>query len=129
MTMRSSNARGRGESGRTGAPPRKDFSGLYVNPTDEHGKPIENVLRTEFEESIQATLDAQGYDAEMDSATAMNAKITKAIGHAIDTVLPTTTKRKGIQREVSERTQDLYQQRSNTCDRAIPRNSEGDKEE
>ena len=56
------------------SPPRKDFSGLYENPTDEHGKPIENTLRTEFEESTQSTLDAQGYDAETDSATAMNAK-------------------------------------------------------
>ena len=52
----------------------------------------------------------------MDSATGMHAKMCDAINYAVDTVLPTIIRKKGIKRKVSEKTQVLYDKRTNMKD-------------
>ena len=93
----------------------KDLDCLYEDPTDEEGKPIENVIRTEFQESVAASLTQQGYDAVNDDTTTMYEKTVNAINHAIETVIPTKEKTSGIRREVSEHTESLYKKRTQLC--------------
>ena len=91
--------------------PAKDFGGLYTQMVDEKGNPIENKLLTAFENTIERKLQDQQYSAVDDDASAMYAKFCKAVEHAIEAVLPTKRKRRGVRRKVSDRTKALYEKR------------------
>ena len=76
--------------------PCKDFEALYDTPTDENGDPIENVVRTKFDEALDTKLAELNYDHNVDNTTEMYDKICLAIHHAIDTALPSKPKTPGI---------------------------------
>ena len=87
--------------------PTKDFS-LFRGGAS----PKQAALIQEFDDAVQLKLDQLQYDVFADSATTMYDKMCEAIGHAVETVLPTVTSKPGVFRKVSERTQALFKRRT-----------------
>ena len=73
--------------------------------------------RAVFEAAVEKSLVNQQFDAQADVITAMYAKICAAIRCGIDT-LPDNLQGKGIRREVSAATQDLFDERQRLRDTA-----------
>ena len=65
---------------------------------------------------MKSKLDQLQYDSAVDSATGMYTKMCDTINHVVETVLPTTIRKKGINHKVSEKTQALYDKRTNMKD-------------
>ena len=91
----------------------KDFECLYETPTDDDGNPLPNLQLQAFEEVVQIRLEESGFSVEDDNTTFMYQKFCDAVTHAVDTVLPTVKKTKGMRRKVSKRTKALYERRTN----------------
>ena len=86
--------------------PTKDFSCL------QGSTPEDAALRQKFDEAVHLRLDQLQYDVFADSATDMYDKMCGAIHHAVETVIPTVKRVKGIKRKVSEKTKALFKKRT-----------------
>ena len=89
----------------------KDFSPLYVQKTDKQGNHVENKTLSSFEKAVQSRLTELQYSTK-DGASAMYDKFCAAVHYAVDLVLPTRTRKKGIKRSVSAKTKSLYVRRT-----------------
>ena len=89
----------------------KDFSVLYAQETDEQGKPVLNKAMQQFEEVVKQKSEELGFGLA-DTTAAMYAILCKAIQHAVDTVLSDTVRKNGVRRDVSEKTQSLFDERT-----------------
>ena len=89
----------------------KDYAKLFEQPYDKHGKPTANEYMIKFEKILEDTLTTLGYDEELNSTAEMYSHMCSAIHHAVDAVLPTKAKSRGIKRRVSEETKKLFDQR------------------
>ena len=65
-----------------------------------------------FENAVESKLSELGYDAAKDSTTSMYEKLYTTIHFAMDTTLPTRRRSTGVNRNVSERTKDLFKRRT-----------------
>ena len=66
----------------------------------------------EFESAVQLKLKKLRYDAATDTTTTMYNKICDAVSHAVETTIPTVTRKKGVIRKVSDRTKELFDRRT-----------------
>ena len=98
---------------RTKTQPCKDLNCLFAQETDEHGIPAVNThMMVDFEAAMDAKPIELKYSASNDNTTTdMYAKKCTIINHAIDSTVPTRTKKQGARREVSETTQKLFKER------------------
>ena len=98
---------------RTKTQPCKDLNCLFAQETDEHGIPAVNThMMVDFEAAMDAKPIELKYSASNDNTTTdMYAKKCTIINHAIDSTVPTRTKKQGARREVSKKTQELFKQR------------------
>ena len=90
--------------------PAKDFGVLSNTVLDDEGPPQPSPELTQFGEAVSLKLQELGHTGTED-ATTMYSNLCASIKFAIDTVLPTVPKHKGIKREVSEDTQQLFEKR------------------
>ena len=68
---------------------------------------------SEFEDAIKSKLKELDYASEQGEASKMYNKFCSAVHYAVQTVLPTRTRKNDIKRNVSERTKSLYEERTN----------------
>ena len=61
---------------------------------------------------MELKLEQLQYDPVADSTTTMYDKICEAIQHAVEVVIPTVTRKKGVARKVSDRTKALFEKRT-----------------
>jgi hypothetical protein len=92
--------------------PVKDYDCLYEQKADDDGNPIKNEMLQAFEDELEHKLGELDYSM-YDSAAEMYRKFCTAVAHAVDTVLPTVKKKKGIRRKISDKTKSLFEQRKN----------------
>ena len=57
-----------------------------------------SATKEKFNEAVKSKLDQLQYDSAVDSATGMYTKMCDAINYAVETVLPTVIRKKGIKR-------------------------------
>ena len=84
----------------------KDFSVLTAN-TDEAKQ-----VKTKFDELVQEKLIVLNTSAD-DDAHKLYSDMCAAISYAVKKALPSVPKRRRVKRKVSEKTQALYDKRSN----------------
>ena len=85
--------------------PDKDFNVLL------EGDPRRNKYLQDFNAAVQLKHDELSANGANDAHT-LYANMSAAIAHAIDKVLPTVIRTKGVKRKVSVRTRKLYDQRT-----------------
>ena len=93
--------------------PTKDFDKLTEEVKDEQGNVKENETLTAFNDAVERKLDELGCPRDSDAVDAVSLYqfMNEAIAYAIDTVLPDVQRTRGVKRETSQRTKDLYAKR------------------